>query len=465
MITLGVDVGTTRIKVLALDVASGRTLALGAAETPVKRDTQGEAHRPAEVLETVIALLTEVTRSLEHPAQVAALCCASVGEEVVLLDGDDRPVADAIAWYDPRGTAEAGAFLAGPGASLRLTQDVPPDATFSIFKLLWIRDHQPADLVPARSWTDLGDFVLLGLGGDLVMDWSHASRAGAFDPWARAWDRDTIATTGLDVAFPPLVASGTVIGTLAPDVAKRTGLPPGVCIVSGGHDHLCAAFGAGLRTPSDLFLSAGTSEAHLALLAAPLAGQAGHGGRYHLDQGCFIDRESYYAHVNIHAGHVFRQWRSLLYEGVDDAAMYAELDAAAGDEDAPTFDLLDDLRHGRLDELPYTAGRAAIMRAVLVGLARRSADVVAQLESDVGHRFERILAVGLPTSVPLWRSLRASAYARPLVIVDQPEAAAFGAAVLAARAVTGDTGSHLIAARTVLQPPRSEGAPSLGRRP
>jgi xylulokinase len=436
VITLGVDVGTTRIKVLALDVASDRTLALAAAETPVIRDAHGEAHRPIDVLESVIALLAEVSRSLDSTAEVAALSCASVGEEVVLLDADHRPVADAMAWYDPRGTAEAAAFLAGPGASLRLTQDVPPDATFSLFKLLWIGDHQPADLARASSWTDLGDFVLLGLGGDLVMDWSHASRAGAFDPLARAWDRDTIAATGLDVAFPPLVASGTIIGTLAPDVAKRTGLSPGVRIVTGGHDHLCAAFGSGLRTPSDLFLSAGTSEAHLALLAAPVPGQAAHGRRYHLDQGCFVDRDSYYAHVNIHAGHVFRQWRSLLYEGVADAAMYAELDAAAGDEDAPTFDLLDDLRHGRLDQLPYTAGRAAIMRAVLVGLARRSADVVAQLESDVGQRFERILAVGLPTTVPLWRSLRASAYARPLVIVEQPETAAYGAALLAARAVS-----------------------------
>jgi xylulokinase len=139
--------------------------------------------------------------------------------------------------------------------------------------------------------------------------------------------------------------------------------------------------------------------------------------------------------------------------------MYAELEAAAGDKDAPTFDLLDDLRHGRLDQLPYTAGRAAIMRAVLVGLARRSADIVAQLESDVGHRFERILAVGLPATVPLWRSLRASAYARPLVIVDQPEMAAFGAAVLAARAVTGDAGSHLVPARIVLEPPRARGCP------
>ena len=76
MITLGVDVGTTRIKVLALDVAGGRTLALEAAETPVRRDAHGEAHRPAEVLETVITLLADVTRSLEHPGEVgSSLLC------------------------------------------------------------------------------------------------------------------------------------------------------------------------------------------------------------------------------------------------------------------------------------------------------------------------------------------------------------------------------------------------------
>lgn len=452
MITLGVDVGTTRIKVLALDVATGRTLALEAAETPVRRDAQGEAHRPAEVLEIVIDLLTRVSRALAPGTEVAALSCASVGEEVVLLDGAQRPVADAITWYDPRGTTQAAGFLAGPGADLHLTRDMPPDASFSLFKLLWIRDHQPDDLARSEAWTDLGDFVLLGLGGELVMDWSHASRAGAFDPWARDWDRDSIAASGLTIDFPRLVSSGTVIGTLAPDVARRTGLPPGLHLVSGGHDHLCAAYGAGLRTTSDLFLSAGTSEAHLALVAAPISRRSGDDHRYHLDQGCFVDAGSTYVHVNPHAGHVFRQWRGLLYEGVDDAAMYAELEAAAGDSDAPTFDLLDDLRHGRLDELPYTAGRADILRAVLVGLARRSADVVAILEMEVGHRFERVLAVGVPTSVPLWRSLRLAAYGRPLVIVQEPEMTAVGAAALAAGAVGGDAASHLAATRTVLLP-------------
>jgi xylulokinase len=437
VITLGVDVGTTRVKVLALDAASGRRLALRAAQTPVRRDAQGEAHTPGEVLETVIRLIADVAAVLPDAGSVAALCCASVGEEVVLLDECRRPVGDAIAWYDPRGSVEAEAFLAGSGAQLDLTQRTPPDATFSLFKLLWMQAHEPELLGRAHAWTDLGDFVLLGLGGDLVMDWTHASRAGAFDLHTRAWDAETIEAAGLCVRFPPLVASGTRVGRISADVARRTDLPDGVFLVSGGHDHLCAAFGAGLRTSAELFLSAGTSEAHLALIGSPLSGPAAREGRYHLDQGCFVDQDSYYAHVNIHSGHVFRQWRTLLYADEVDATLYRELEGLAPSADAPTFDLLDDLRRGRLDRLPYTAGRADIMLAVLQGLARRSADIVAALEDVVGHPFERVLAAGLPTSVPLWRTLRTEAYGRPLRSIEEPEMTAVGAALLAAGAVAG----------------------------
>jgi xylulokinase len=436
VITLGVDVGTTRIKALALDVGSGRTLALQAADTPVRRDVRGEAHRPAEVLEVVIGLLAGVTGALSDPSAVAAICCASVGEEVVLLDRLGQPVGDAIAWYDPRGSAEADAFLAGPGGALGLTRRTPPDATFSLFKLLWTQAYAPDELSRARGWTDLGDFVLLGLGADLVMDWTHASRAGAFDLGTRTWDQETIAATGLGITFPPLVPSGTVIGTLSPAAARRTGLSSSVQLVSGGHDHLCAAYGSGLRTRSDLFLSAGTSEAHLALLDEPVSGPAARAGRYHLDQGCFVDRDSYYAHVNIHSGHVFRQWRTLLYAGVDEATLYGELERLPVTGPGPTFDLLDDLRHARLDGLAYTAGRADILRAVLEGLARRSADIVSWLEDAVGLPFTRILAAGPTTGVPLWRSLREAAYGRPLDIVAEPEPTAYGAAVLAAAALS-----------------------------
>ena len=229
MITLGVDVGTTRIKVLALDVASGRTLALEAAETPVRRDTHGEAHRPAEVLETVIALLArgDPVAGASRRGGGPLLCQRrrggrAAGRRPSPGRGRHRLVRPA---RHGRGGSLPGRSRRRASASPRTCRRTPRSRSSS-------SSGSGTTSQPTwrgrRAWTDLGDFVLLGLGGDLVMDWSHASRAGAFDLRARAWDRDTIAATGLDVAFPPLVASGTVIGTLAPDIAKRTGLPPGV---------------------------------------------------------------------------------------------------------------------------------------------------------------------------------------------------------------------------------------------
>ena len=445
MITLGVDVGTTHTKVLALEIETGRTLALESAATPVVRDAAGEAHRPAQVLEVVLELVGAVVDRLPAGATLDALCVASVGEEVVLLDANGRPTSDAIAWYDPRGLEEAAAFMDGLGGKLPLSNRWPPDATFSLFKLLWIREYQPETLEPAVTWTDLGDYVLHGLGGDLVMDWSHASRAGAFDIVERAWDRASIEATEVPLAWPRLVPGRTVIGELDPAPAQRVGLRPGTALVSGGHDHLCGAYGAGVRSTRELYLSAGTSEAHLSLLEAPLEGEAARD----IDQGCYVDDHTWYAHINIHSGHFFQQWRALLFDAVEDEAMYEIV--AAADARGIDFAVTDDLRLGRLDAVPYDADRAAVMRAVLEGLAARSAAIIAELETAAGQPYELVLAAGHPTRVPLWRELRARAYDRPMARVIEPETTAFGAAIMAAHAVQGETATDLVASRTEVE--------------
>jgi len=442
MITLGIDVGTTHTKVLALDVSDGRTLALESASTPVHRDADGDAHRPLEILQTVLDLVGRVVAALPGESAVAALCVASVGEEVVLLDAVGRPAGDAVAWYDPRGLDEARTFLDGPGGTVPLSRRWPPDPTFSLFKLMWLHDHRSDLYDAATTWTDLGDFVLHGLGGELVLDWSHASRAGAFDIVRRTWDPPSISAAGLRLSFPRLVPSGTVIGSLEPGLARQLRLAPGVQLVSGGHDHLVAAYGAGVRSTHELFLSAGTSEAHLALLASPVEGEAGRG----IDQGCFVDDHSWYAHVNIHSGHFFQQWRRLLFPGVDDETMYAELAAAASG--GITFVLDDDPRLGHLQAVPYDASRGAVMRAVLEGLARRSATIVDRLEHASGSPFQLVLVAGHPTRVALWRDMRRAAYDRPMAAVDEPEIAAYGAAVLAANAVAQGAADRLAASRT-----------------
>jgi xylulokinase len=430
MITLGIDVGTTRTKVLALDVETGQTVAQRAAPTPVTHAVSGESRDAGEVLAVAIGLLAEVAAALPDRQAVSALAVASVGEEVVLLDDTGSPIGETIAWYDPRGQDQAHEFMAGAGGEVALSRQWPPDPTFSLFKLMWTRDQRPQEWAAASTWTDLGDFVLRGLGAEVVMDWTHASRAGAFDLVKRSWDDETIEAAQLRIAFPRLVPSGSVVGTLDPVVAARVGLSRDLRLVSGGHDHLCAALGAGLRSRGDVVVSAGTSAAHLVLVDAPLA-DSDH--RAAADQGCYVDAETYYVHVNIHSGHFYSQWRELLYADVDDADMYAEM-AAVSLSDGPTFELLEGQRLGRLDQIDYDAGRAQIMRAVLEGLARRSADIVVLLGQASGRASGRIIAAGHPPQVPLWREIRERHYGRSLVVESEAEIAALGAARLAATA-------------------------------
>ena len=105
------------------------------------------------------------------------------------------------------------------------------------------------------------------------------------------------------------------------------------------------------------------------------------------------------------------------------------------------------MRSGRFDGVSYDADRAVLMRAVLEGLARRSATIVEQLEGAVGASYELVLAAGHPTRVRLWRELRMAAYARPMAAVTEPETTAFGAALLAAHALVGADAQRLAAGR------------------
>ena len=127
--------------------------------------------------------------------------------------------------------------------------------------------------------------------------------------------------------------------------------------------------------------------------------------------------------------------------------MYGQIAAEPPGAQGVVFELHEDLRHGRLDWVPYAAGRATLMRAILEGLARRSADVVVFLEGISGTPYESILAAGHPTRVPLWNELRTVAYGRSMAIVDEPESAAFGAAVMAAQAVNLPAAAALVARR------------------
>ena len=65
--------------------------------------------------------------------------------------------------------------------------------------------------------------------------------------------------------LPSTFVSGTAIGTIRQSLAQDLGLASTTAIVTGGHDHLCAALAVGLIQPGHLLDSTGTAGVVLAL--------------------------------------------------------------------------------------------------------------------------------------------------------------------------------------------------------
>lgn len=448
---IGLDLGTTHLKAVVYDDGLRALVATVTCPTPV-RELDGSALRDAEdVAVAAFGLIVQAADAAGDVSNVAGLAIASVGEEIVLVDAIGRPTGPTLAWYNRRGRQEAADFKARYPTDLH--RRFPPDPSFSLFKLLWLQQARPGELARCSRLLDLSGYVLSRLGAPATMDWSHASRTGFFDPVAVRWDAETLEAAGLKSAWcPPLAPSGHVVGHIDPPLAHRLGLPAATALVTGGHDHFCGAFGSGVRGAGELYLSAGTSEALLVLTDRPVDLQV---DGFVFDQGRFVDEGHWYVHVAVPSGHAFRQWSGLLYPAADEATIEREVASASAAEQGVLYEPGTVSAGSTLRGLPFTAGRATVMRAVVEGSAVASARIAAALVRATGLRGERMIVAGHAVPGPLWRELRGGMTGRTLEIVDAAETSALGAALVAQRGVTGAADIDVVA-RTTWQPTASD---------
>lgn len=431
---LGVDIGTTRTKVGCFDTMAGRLVALRAAPTPVEDDSFG-GRRSADLVVTVVSDL--VRRLLDDTAvkadRLGGLAVGSVGEEVVLRDADGAVTGPVLAWHGDHGRVVKPALPAGEHGVL--------DDTFSVFKLAWLARERPDELAAAVTFTSLADHVaqeLLGAGmKDAVMNVSHSSRTGLVDLESLELRGDVLDGVGAGhLRLPRLVASGTVIGR----AAGGSPLPIGLPVATGGHDHWCGAFGAGVRSAGEVYVSAGTSEAQVMLVdRLPAAPEVG------VDVGAFVANDLRYLHRATPSGRIYQAWHAMLFDSADDSIMWSEVSAVV--DDVAPAEVTRDRRAVQLASLPLDATRAQAMASVLKGLAVEAEQTTARLEQVAGRLASRVTVAGVPASSAVWQRMRRAASGRDLTFVTEPEVTVLGVALLAQLGVEGHADSPTLASR------------------
>ena len=433
---LGIDVGTSEIKVVLVDGAD-RLIGVGRAALEVARPHPlwSEQH-PQAWIDGTEAAIGELRAA--HAAELAAVTGIGLSGQMhgaVLLDAQDRVLRPAILWNDTRSAAECAVLEARVPEARRLTGNMAMPG-FTAPKLLWVAAHEPEIFGAVAKVLLPKDFVRLWLTGEHVSDLSDAAGTLWLDVSRRAWSDPMLAATGLGRAHMPRLVEGSEPGgTLRAELARGWGMQLGVVVAGGAGDNAASAVGLGVIAEGQGLLSLGTSGvlfvANDAYRPAPDRG---------VHTFCHALPGTWHQMAVMLSAASCLRWAAHATGAADEAALIAEAEALDADARARAPLFLpylsgertphnDAFAQGVWFGLRHDTGRAELGYSVLEGVAFGLADGHAAIR-QAGGVARSVALTGGGSRSPFWARLIASALDLPLAL---PRSSEVGAALGAAR--------------------------------
>ncbi len=200
----------------------------------------------------------------ETDRQSAEIACVTFSGQMmgcVPLDPQARPLRKAIIWADQRAVAQASWVEERISfADVYRTTGHRLSASYSLAKILWVRDHQPGIYRQTHKFVHAKDAIVARLTGRFVTDPSDASGMNLYDLEAGTWSPQILDAAELSPAqLPEIVPSSAVVGQVRSAAAVEVGLTAGTPVVIGGGDGACAAVGAGVVAEGTAYNYIGSS--------------------------------------------------------------------------------------------------------------------------------------------------------------------------------------------------------------
>jgi D-ribulokinase len=241
---LGIDFGTSGARAFVIDHHG---------EIQARSQIPFPSHLPKSLTQLWQDTLTDLILSLptEQRQQLAAIAINGTSSTVLLCDRNGSPITDPLLYNDNRGVR----YL----ESLQIW--VPPNhsvlsATSSLAKLWWWRQE--------LDWHDVGylfhqaDWLALQLHGTLGISDYHNSLKLGYDVEALAYP-DWLLNSEFAHILPHVVAPGTKIAPLLPDVCDRYKIPETCIMCAGTTDSIAAFLASGAQSPGEAVTSLGST--------------------------------------------------------------------------------------------------------------------------------------------------------------------------------------------------------------
>ena len=444
---------------LAIDLGaeSGRVM-LG--QFDGERLRLAEAHRFASLpvrlpdgLHTdVLRIWAEIKHGLALGVQQAGGAVAGVGVDAwgvdfALLDRQGALVANPYHYRDSLtdGILEE-AFRRVPREQIFEQTGVQFMPINTLYQLLALKLRRAPVLEIASTLLMMPDLFNYWLSGRKAGEFSIATTSQCYDPRRSDWAKPLMEKLGLPThILPPLVAPGTVLGDLLPQVAEEIGCQAGLPVIAPGcHDTALAVAAVPAQGKDFVYLSSGTWSLMGAELTAPCINPQSLAGNFTNEGGVC---QTFRFLKNITGLWVLQECRRTWARQGEELSYVELIRRATEAEPLRCFIDVDDGEFAKPGDMParmrafcrrtgqpVPESTGAIVRCVLESLALKYRLVLGLLEATLGRRLEPLQIVGGGSQNTLLSQFAADATGRR-VVAGPVEAAAIGSLIMQAMAL------------------------------
>lgn len=168
--SLGIDIGSSSVKVSLLDIQSGECVASStnpSVEMPIRAVKNGWAEQEPQMWWNYVCEGIKKVGAKEGLEDVACIGITYQMHGLVTLDSNLEPVRDSIIWCDSRAVEIGSAAMKAIGKEKCLSHLLNSPGNFTASKLAWVKENEPEHFSLTHKFCLPGDYIAYRLTGDL----------------------------------------------------------------------------------------------------------------------------------------------------------------------------------------------------------------------------------------------------------------------------------------------------------
>lgn len=445
---MGVDVGTTSVKVAVIDE---NARVLGISKSSYRLITPNPDYQQIDTTDMWRAFLKCVHLLSESGSvdlsQVVGIGISSLCPGLAAFGEQGEILVDPILYSDRRSTKEAAQILEAVGSDklFEITANTAMAGATSGTSMLWIKENLPDLYEKTKYFGHVNTLMAYKMTGAFAIDYSNASYSNLFETTGGfKWSEYLCNQIGIDIKkLPPLLHSTDVVGGLSCEALIELGLLEGTPVIIGGGDTACASLAVGVTKSGDVCESVGTTNVLTICVEEPSFDRS-FINRCHVVDGAWI-----YQGAMSHTGAAYQWFKDEFCRDLQDESelthqdVFIRMNEEARDS-KPGCDGLVFLPYmlGERSPVwdPYARGiffgislhstRKDFNRAIMEGCGYGLRQLKELAEQVTGNPIRQLVSIGGGAKSEVWAQIKADIMGVNMKVLDLNDMAPIGAALL-----------------------------------